>query len=127
MLLGLDDLGLLEDVLGAGKTLERLAHLLGLDDLRLLEDVHGAGKTLERLAHLLGLDDLRLLEDVRAASKTLERLAHLLGLDDGEHRAQFSSNTLLGRGDGGKKLARTLVVTGAVALRADHVVLLCEA
>mgnify|MGYP001060077894 CR=1 FL=1 len=78
------------------------------------------------LAHLLGLDDLGLLEDVHGASKTLERLVHLLGLDDGEHRAQFSSNTLLGRGDGGKKLAGALVVTRAVALRADHLVRLRE-
>ena len=112
--------------------------LLGLDDLRLLEDVRAAGKTHERFAHLLGLDDLRLLEDVRATGKTLKRFAHLLDLLGGEnraqfsndtllgrggkHRAQFSNDTLLGRGARGKELAGALVVTRAVALRADHLV-----
>ena len=100
--------------------------LLGLDDLRLLEDVRAAGKTHERFAHLLGLDDLRLLEDVRATGKTLKRFAHLLDLLGGENRAQFSNDTLLGRGARGKELAGALVVTRAVALRADHLVRLRE-
>ena len=117
MLLGLDDLGFLEDVHGAGKTLERLAHLLGLDDLGLLEDVHGAGEALEGLAHLLGLPGGE--NRAQFSSDTL------LG-QGGEHRAQFSSDTLLGRSDGGKELAGALVVTRAVALRADHLVRLRE-
>ena len=117
MLLGLDDLGLLEDVRAAGKTLERLAHLLGLDDLGLLEDVRAAGETLERLAHLLGL--------LGGEHRAQFRSDTLLG-PGGEHRAQFSSDTLLGRGDGGKELAGALVVTRAVALRADHLVRLRE-
>jgi hypothetical protein len=82
--------------------------LLGLDDLGLLEDVHAASEALERLAHLLGLDDLGLLEDVHAASEALERLAHLLGLRGGEDEV--------------RKLAGALVVTRAIALRADHLV-----
>ena len=91
---------------------------------------------------LLDLDDLGFLEDVRATGKTLKRFAHLLDLlggenraqfsndtllgRGGEHRAQFSNDTLLGRGDGGKELAGALVVTRAVALRADHLVRLRE-
>jgi hypothetical protein len=46
---------------------------------------------------LLSHDDLRLLEDVHAAGEALQRLGDLLGLDDGKHRAQFSSDPLLGR------------------------------
>jgi len=126
MILGLDDLGFLEDVRATGKTQERFAHLLGLDDLGFLEDVRATDKTQERFAHLLGLDDLGFLEDVHATGKTQERFAHLLDLLGGEHRAQFSNDTLLGRGDGGKELAGALVVTRAVALRADHLVRLRE-
>jgi hypothetical protein len=116
--------------------------LLDLDDLGFLEDVRATGKTLEGFAHLLDLDDLGFLEDVRATGKTLKRFAHLLDLlggenraqfsndtllgRGGEHRAQFSNDTLLGRGDGGKELAGALVVTRAVALRADHLVRLRE-
>ena len=56
MLLGLDDLGLLEDVHASGEALKRLGDLLGLDDLGLLEDVHASGEALQRLGDLLGLD-----------------------------------------------------------------------
>ena len=69
--------------------------LLGLDDLGLLEDVHGVSETLQRLGDLLGLDDLRLLEDVHTSGETLKRLGDLLHLDRREHRAQFSGDTLL--------------------------------
>jgi len=71
--------------------------LLGLDDLRLLEDVHAAGEALQRLGDLLGLDDLRLLEDVHAPGEALQRLGDLLGLDWCDRRTQFSGDTLLSR------------------------------
>ena len=61
--------------------------LLGLDDLGLLEDVHASGEALERLVHLLGLDDPGLLEDVHASGEALERLAHLLCLEGRKHHA----------------------------------------
>ena len=99
--------------------------LLGLDGLGLLEDVHAAGEALESLAHLLGLDDLGLLEDVHAAGEALKGLAHLLGLEGRKHRAQLCGSALLsGRSD--DELACALVVTGAVAVGANHVVRLCE-
>jgi hypothetical protein len=149
MLLDLDDLGFLEDVRAANESLEVLAHLLGLDDLGFLEDVRAVGETLECLGHLLGLDDLGFLEDVRAVGETLERLGHLLGLfgktpasigetpgfhlhetlyldliNRGaccrEHRPQLIGDSLLS-GGGDKELASARVVTGAVAMRADHV------
>ena len=98
--------------------------LLDLDDLGFLEDVLAVAETNEGLGRLLDLDDLGFLEDVRATGKTLEGFAHLLDLPGGENRAQFSNDTLLGRG--GKELAGALVVTRAVALRADHLVRLRE-
>ena len=126
-----------------------LEMLLGLDDLRLFEDVHAARETLERLGDLLVHDDLGLLEDVRAARETLEAIVHLLGdwehpcelahprhvriherlgdllgLQGGKHRAQLGIGTHLG--SWGTQRARGLVVTGAVAERADHVVRLWE-
>ena len=117
MLLDLDDLGFLEDVLAVAKTNEGLAHLLDLDDLGFLEDVRATGKTLEGFAHLLDL--------LGGENRAQFSNDALLGRG-GKHRAQFSNDTLLGRGARGKELAGALVVTRAVALRADHLVRLRE-
>jgi hypothetical protein len=100
MLLGLDDLRLLEDVLAVGEALERLIHLLGLDGLGFLEDVLAVGEALERLVHLLGLDgaedEVRKLAGALVVTSAVALRADLLGLRGGEHRTQFSSDTLLG-------------------------------
>ena len=74
------------------------------------------------------LHDLGLLEHRHhrwAAVKTLDRLGELLGLqgreEHREERIQFLSDALLRRRDR-DEIARALVVTRAVAERADHVV-----
>ena len=53
-----------------------------------------------------------------------EGLGDLLGLQGGQHRTQLGSGAHLG--SWGTQRARGLVVTGAVAERADHVVRLWE-
>jgi len=122
MLLGLDGLGLLEDVHAAGEALEGLAHPLGLDDLGLLEDVHAAGETLKGLAHLLGLDerlhhllllrDGRFLEDVLTPIEAIERLRPLL-LRRTQDRGKIFRDTDLRRSGG--QGASTFVVTRSFA------------
>jgi hypothetical protein len=79
-----------------------LEMLLDLDDLRFLEHLQGVGETFERLVHLLDLaggaeDEVRKLAGALVVTRAVAPRADLLGLDDGKNRAQFSSDTLLGR------------------------------
>ena len=87
----------------------RLGGNTHLHDCRLLPDVRASSEVLHHLLdllELLDLDRLRLLPDVHASSKALDRLGDLL--DRTRNREV-------------QEVARTLVVTIAVAVRADHI------
>ena len=84
----------------------RLGGNTRLHNCRLLPDVRASSEVIDRLGELLDLHDLRLLPDVHASSKALDRLGELL--DRTRNREV-------------QEVARTLVVTIAVAVRADHI------
>ena len=103
-----------------------LEMLLDPDDLGLLEDVHASSETIEAIVHRLGGGE-HPCEITHPHHVRLHRsLGDLLGHQCGENRTQLGTGTHLGSWR--TKRARSLVVTGAHAGRADHVVRLfgCE-
>ena len=107
-----------------------LERLLGLDDLGFLEDVLASGETLERRAHHLRFGDQARTRREHLPDLLLQRhetltpnMLNWVG-DCRKNRTQLSGDTLLSRRD--DEMARALVVTRAVTDLADHCVRLCE-